>query len=502
MRWPQGAVRGGLQEMDICGHIRTRSEQGGNGGLGRGTCYAANRVWRKLALLAAAILLMAPFAAGPAKAEQRLINFEEFSGPNRLTAIQPPLQIEEATISGGQIVSRVTSLWRSNRTTVYGTAHFCDGCQKTITIEFSKPVSDVSFTLMNGRVARPWFQIEDDAGAAVEFQLGSVYGAGSKRVVTLPSAGIRRLVIGQADSATAFWWQFYIDDLRYKVDEGQQYLVNFSAFVPHNNMPAGPTASCLFKGDGGWLPPGLDRVGRVPGNNAVWNRSGAFAPAMGKGKGLQQGRLPHLPGGSSGELPGNKRDLFFAGDDRGFHPAAPSYRLRQLVTVIPDQALDPDGMQEGSIRNLAGEVRAYAEDAMADGIIDDVDEDGVSDDCRLFHRAHLAETDHMNVSVTRTGPKSVLIRLSGTLDSPLAGPAEVLGAIDWDFTLTLDNSAEPGVWTLSGAHDGFPAYEIYINGQPVYQHDPGPAPYDFAKDVRKLLPPLDIAVMQVSGDLQ
>jgi hypothetical protein len=161
-----------------------------------------------------------------------------------------------------------------------------------------------------------------------------------------------------------------------------------------------------------------------------------------------------------------------------------------------------DGVQDGSVLKLAGETRAYAEDAMADGVIDAADEDGVSDDCKLFHRAHLAETDRMDVSVTRTSPKTLQIRFSGTLDSPLVGPAQVLGAIDWDFTLTLDKTFETGVWTLSGAHDGFPAYEIYVDGQPVYRHDPGAPPYDFARDVRKLLPPLDVEVTEVSGDLK
>jgi hypothetical protein len=81
---------------------------------------------------------------------------------------------------------------------------------------------------------------------------------------------------------------------------------------------------------------------------------------------------------------------------------------------------------------------------MTDGIIDLADEDGIANDCSLFHKAHLAETDLMDVVVARTGPHSLDIRCSGTLDSPLAGPAQVLGAIDRGFTLSLDNSTEPG----------------------------------------------------------
>ena len=127
------------------------------------------------------------------------------------------------------------------------------------------------------------------------------------------------------------------------------------------------------------------------------------------------------------------------------------------MTVVPDVTVDPDGVEDGSVRNLAGDEFAFAEDAMADRIIDARDDDWIPDDCRLFHQAHRAETNLMNVAVNRTGPQSVQIRFSGALDSPLTGPAEALSQIDWDFTLILNSSFEPGAWVLTGAHDGFPA---------------------------------------------
>ena len=474
----------------MSGHIRTGSTITGPHDVGDRRCITAAVGSRFLAWAATILFAMAPLVAGPAQAAEQFIDFEQFTGPNRLSAINPPLTLGEATISGGQIVTNVRRLRRVNRSTVYGSAHFCSGCGSTITIEFSKPVSDVSFMLMNGRSARPWFEVQDDAGNKVEFRLGMYFLAGSSRLVTLPSSGIRKITIGQVEGVGAILWQFYIDNLRYTVDEGRQYLVNFSAFVPHDNMPAGPTAFCLSKkklSGGNWRPPGLRRQDRLPSGNARWARDDGFTPDNGAN--------------ADTELKGNHRKLYFAGDNRGFHPAAPTYRLRQLVTAIPDETVDADGVKDSSVRNLAGEVRGFAEDAMTDGVIDDADEDGIADDCSLFHRAHLAETDLMDVTVTRTGPKSLQIRFSGALDSPLVGPGQVLGAIDWDFTLTLDDSVEPGVWTLSGAHDGFPAYEIYINGTPVYQHDPGAPPYEFAKDVRKLLPPLDVEMTEISGEL-
>lgn len=445
------------------------------------------------------IIVAASLTAGSAQAGEEFVDFEEFSGPNKLASAAPPLTVGSVTLSGGQLVTDVPALRKVNRSTVYGTANFCGGCQKTITIEFSEPVSNVSFRLMNGSLIQPWFEVYDDLGNSVSFKLGSYYNVNSNRLVTLPSSGIRRVVVGQANIVTKFWWEFYIDNLRYTVEEDQQYLVNFSAFVPHDNMPAAPTAFCLSKDS--WQLPGLARLGKSPGGNARWARDEAFAPGK-PGNGRPPFKFNDVSSETGDdELHGNRRKLYFAGDNRDFHPAAPSYRVRQLVTAITDETLDADGLKDDSVQNLAGEVRAFAGDALADGVIDETDEDGIADDCRLFHKAHLAETDLMNVAVARTGPQTVDIRFSGSLDSPLAGPAQVLGAIDWEFTLTLDNSVKPGRWTLSGAHDGFPAYEIYINGMPIYRHDPGPPPYGFASDVRKLLPPLDIEVVKTSGDL-
>ncbi len=443
------------------------------------------------------VALLLPVATAHA-AEPELVNFEEFRGPRTFTGAQPPLTVGSATFSGGQLLTGVFRLRRVNRSTVYGVWHGCAGCSRTITIDFAEPVSDVSFMLMNGRMGKLWFEVSDDTGHTSEFVLNPYFLGGSAATVTLPSSGIRRIVIGEAVRDSPFW-QFYVDNLRYSIDEGREYLVSFSAFIPHDNVPGGPTASCLA---GKPAPPGLARRGPPPRSNARWLRDSALP-----GQGWARGNPVFGTGtGSADDGTSRKRVLYFGGDNRAFDPAAPTYRVRQLVTVIPDETEDADGVNDGikagSLRNLAEEVRAYAEDAMDDGVLDVADEDGRSNDCRLFHKAHLAETDLMTVDVARTGPKSLEIRLQGTLHNPLVGPAEVLGAIDWDFTLALDASVEPAQWTLNGAHDGFPAYEIYVNGQAVYQHDPGPPPYEFSRHMRKLLPPLDVAVTNESGGLQ
>jgi hypothetical protein len=65
-------------------------------------------------------------------------------------------------------------------------------------------------------------------------------------------------------------------------------------------------------------------------------------------------------GDADNGLLGNRRKLYFAGGNRDFQPAAATHRVRQLVTVVPDETLDPDGIKDGGMLNPAGAARAFA----------------------------------------------------------------------------------------------------------------------------------------------
>ena len=105
--------------------------------------------------------------------------------------------------------------------------------------------------------------------------------------------------------------------------------------------------------------------------------------------------------------------LAFAGDDRGFNVNATTFRAKQIVTVIPDEADDSDGLLEGSRRNLGGLSESFlALPALADGRIDDRDRYGTSDGCRIKHDEVRVDTDGMIIDdPVRLGPHSVRIRL-------------------------------------------------------------------------------------------
>lgn len=65
----------------------------------------------------------------------------------------------------------------------------------------------------------------------------------------------------------------------------------------------------------------------------------------------------------------------------------------------------------------------------------------------------------------------VIVRMHGGASNP---PLVGVPAIDWDFTFMFDFSGSRPTYLFAGAHDGFPAYEVYLNDQQVWAYDPGP----------------------------
>ena len=433
---------------------------------------------------------LAVLFARPAAAESVLIDFETLSGPSWFTGAKPPVTLRETTVSGGQILTAVSGLL-ADRTTVYGTAGFmCPGCKPVLTIEVAEPVAELSFTLMNGTIYDLPYLIQDNVGHRKTVWIKSV-GAGGAARIRLAGGNIRKVTVRMAYDLGALF-RFYIDDIGYEVPD-LGFTVSVGAFVPSNAVQGGPTVACA-------LPEDEDEASHDwPGKSG---RSGP--PAFARAWERAHGRPFHdgFEDADDDDDDDGRVPLYFAGDDRGFVADSPRFRARQSVTLFPDRLANPAGYAPDSIVNRVGEFRAYAEDAvLADGRIGPEDEDGVAGDCHLFNGAELPETDLMDVTVTRIDDTTVAARLRGTVETPIAGQASVLGAIDWDITVTLHKQGRQVSWTVGGLHDGFPAFEIYVNGKPVYAADTGPQPYGFADTVRKLLPPMDVTMATASGVL-
>jgi len=232
------------------------------------------------------------------------------------------------------------------------------------------------------------------------------------------------------------------------------FTINVTTFIPGNYVPGPPQSFCI-------TPPSVD-LSQLP----------------------PQITPPHF------------HKVVFSGDNRGPDRLATSYRTRQLVTIIPDASADADGLKEGSVENLVGTTKAYADDALSDGIIDATDDDGVLDDCHLLHEIATATASNMAVVVTRVTNFVVSAHLFGGASNPLvSGSPE----INWDFTITIDVSSSSPQWAVAGEWDGFPAVEIYINDSLIYFSSPGPGPYSFAADLIKLFPGIGDTSVSQSG---
>jgi hypothetical protein len=164
-----------------------------------------------------------------------------------------------------------------------------------------------------------------------------------------------------------------------------------------------------------------------------------------------------------------------------------------LVTVIPDAALDADGLKEGSAVSSALPTTLYAVDALP--IIDAADDDGTLGDCSLLHDIVQPAQADFTIDVQRVGPEAVMVTLAGTARTGVGFPG--LGApcaINWQISINVDATGAKPVVATSGEHDGFPAYEMYVNQEPVYQRMPdvGGPPYGVGQLFGDLCPPLDV----------
>lgn len=65
-------------------------------------------------------------------------------------------------------------------------------------------------------------------------------------------------------------------------------------------------------------------------------------------------------------------------------------------------------------------------------------------------------------------------------------------AIDFDLTVVLDYSASNPIYTVSGAHDGLPNYELYIASDRAYEYDvhiTGTTPFDRTPPMDRFISP-------------
>lgn len=185
-----------------------------------------------------------------------------------------------------------------------------------------------------------------------------------------------------------------------------------------------------------------------------------------------------------------------------------SFRLRESVTVIPDENIDADGILEGSLTKRVGLTREYADDALENGpipLIDDSDDDETLRDCVLLNRTDQADTSDMTVDVVRISPTAVVASLQASVGNPLYPLSGFIGPVSWDLEVTIDVSSGAPLLSVSGEHGSFPAFELLVDDVPVYVNFPDPIatlipppPHHNALDALIGLKPLNATTVEIS----
>ena len=197
--------------------------------------------------------------------------------------------------------------------------------------------------------------------------------------------------------------------------------VTINTFIPHNNVEdPRPLNGTLYKGD--------DRQGGDP-LRAIWNENGSHRTQQ-KFKIVAYELI---------DSNGLVDDAFGPSVDRYVH-------IGETRSFDPATSVDADG-------NLTTEALA----------------DTVKEKPEMID---FATGPKSQVSVPQDYPKylgfkKLAIKCKSVAINPLVSGSP---AIDYYIMITIDRYAN--TYSISGSHDGFPAYEIYINGTRVYEHDP------------------------------
>lgn len=185
-------------------------------------------------------------------------------------------------------------------------------------------------------------------------------------------------------------------------------------------------------------------------------------------------------------------DTVFAGDNRnsGSPPAATwnehgSHRTQQKLKLMPVQSEDANGLLDNAFGANAdgqgnndryvhiGESHEFEKtSSLSGGLLtatawaDTV----LGDSTLMVAKGTAAQSTVWVDSTTWLGPRKLSVLCRCNSGNPLVSGAPGIG-----YTLTIvADYTDPAApkYSISGSHDGFPAYEVYINGTRVHHYDP------------------------------
>jgi hypothetical protein len=156
-----------------------------------------------------------------------------------------------------------------------------------------------------------------------------------------------------------------------------------------------------------------------------------------------------------------------------------AYKMEQKIAVTVYQEADPSGTQEqNSLTTTMGPTKKYHNSAVPGGT--STKTNTLSSTATPF-ATQTAIPTVATATVTHTSSRVVTVELVGKATDPLANPlAPTIETPDpapplfYDITVKIDGTTNPPTYTLTGSHELYPAYEVYINGQLIHDYTPIP----------------------------
>lgn len=180
----------------------------------------------------------------------------------------------------------------------------------------------------------------------------------------------------------------------------------------------------------------------------------------------------------------------YAGDGRGFSPSAGTSRTDQTITV----SVSKENPIIASLRRYSSQTKKYSLESTI-----------VLDGKPWWYRSlkpgsvPIATTtaqhndSNSTATITKVGKNRLMCNFVISIHNELQPFAPNL---DYEINFDLRGQSDGRIYYLAnGVHDGFPAYEIYINGNLIYSHDPlakGQSPLSLA-------PPMEFAFVGING---
>ena len=184
----------------------------------------------------------------------------------------------------------------------------------------------------------------------------------------------------------------------------------------------------------------------------------------------------------------------FSGDDRSSGSPARStwsengsHRTQQKFHVIAYQSADTNGLADNAFGANAdgrgnndrlvhiGTTKSYEASSSLDSS-GNLTQQALADTSPgapyMIATDTAPQTDIEIKSTNWLSDKSIEINCEADSANPLIQLPFGLGPPAINYTLKLTIDRNNNTYSLEGTHDGFPAYEVYINGNRIYEHDP------------------------------